>query len=116
MKIVVFESEKAALAKEKEAWVETVKRSVAMGEVARDSYGVSKTDISADDDSYIADMVILGHVNDRLRMDNGTTVRYAEISKAYGVNKWFFPVEEGLIDLKGCEVLDSVPPDWIEYI
>lgn len=112
-RIVVFDSEGEANALERLAWVETVKRMVSEGVVAKNNLEILIYDVSGLSDSEISTLTLCGSIAGYLRSDNGTTIGYTTVQKAPDIDKWFIKEPEpGLVDLSGYEIID-MPGDWI---
>lgn len=112
MKIVAFDTEAEALAFLRLEWIAKVKLLVASGEIAEDASKKLITDVSKLSDDQIANLVILGYVEENLRIDNGYTIAYGSVRKAEAAEKWYTrKPEQGLVDLTGYTVID-LPPEW----
>lgn len=112
-RIVVFDSENEGQALERLAWIETVKKMVSQGAVAKDNQDVLIYDVSELSDSEISTLTLCGSIHGYLRTDNGSTIGYTIVQKAPDIDKWFISEpESGLVDLSGYEIID-MPEDWI---
>lgn len=108
-----YTSEAAANAGALRNWINYVKQRIADGETARKPTGTLVTELDGLTDQEIAGLALLGHKEQELVADNGTTVAYAEPAKAYELDLWYYalPPSEIMDGVVDC-IIQPYNPAW----
>lgn len=116
MRIIAFNSEAEGDNLRRLLWIATVKKLVGQGLIAKNKSGNLFHDVSALDDSEIAELSMCGELQGNFRNDNGSTIAYCELYKAEGEERWFIVAPEpDLIDLSDYEFVDMPEDQIITY-
>ena len=90
MDVLSFSSEDAMYAALRQLWIDFVKEKVADGIMAKTQSGALLNSLTGLDDSEIAELKLCGKFKGEFVLDNGTTIAYADGTKAYNIDKWYF--------------------------
>ena len=85
--VVEFDSEEAAMEFESFAWSVIVENALGSGETAKNSKGELVENLDGYTQKDIAGLKICGHLAGALCTDNGSTISYATVKKAYNADK-----------------------------
>lgn len=114
MIILSFNTINEAQTAAKQIWINIIKDAVSQGETVRNG-GIPHVDLSGFDDDYIYTLQICGTINTQTEFNKGLTNKYAQVRKAWNLNKWYIPtaVTQYLVNVIGYTE-QSLPDSWHE--
>lgn len=113
-RILVCDDQMTVTDIQKEVWIRILKEKVSVQHPAKDIEGNFYTDLTGLSDDFIAALKYCGVLDGQTVIDNGTTIAFSNIFKAYENEKWYIfePPAQYLSGLTGY-IIQDLPDSWI---